>query len=438
MTKRFSFFIALLVLGAFYSANAVEVRDLYLVKLPVAEQGRTVLWNASVKGFKEVLVRKSGSSAILTSDEVQRAYRKVTSYLQRFEYASQEDNQEYPYEIALYFEPRLIDSLIQDAQMPLWGSNRPLTILWLAIEEDRERKVVLESAEEDSVYAMIKENATRRGLPVILPLMDLEDEQMVSISDIWGRFPSAITRASQRYPADVISYGRINQIGDNWQGKFGYINQEQEISFEAVGESKQQLIANMMDNLADRLCEKYCVVQEVGQKNEVLIRVSDISSFKAFKAAESYLSDLSSVNKVAVISVDKYDVLFKLTLLGQVNSTIEGIGLSKKMIAIEPPIKANEDLNQDGQNGLSVDQLIESGGLNGTPENQLGAQTSNDNNNTSQTSTSEQSEAATEGNSSIQELVNQELKGQKDKGQEMNGQEVTGPKLQTLYYRWIG
>ena len=419
---RFLSILALLSCLSFcFQANAVEVRDLYLVKLPVAQQGRTVLWNASLKGFKEVLVRKSGSSEILSSPEVQRAYRKVTSYLQRFEYASQEDNSEFPYEIALYFEPRLIDNLIQEAKMPLWGSNRPLTIIWLAVEENFERKIVLESEEEQSLYPILKENAVRRGLPIIMPLMDLEDELAVSISDIWGRFPSTIKQASLRYPSDVVMYGRINQVGETWQGKFGYINQDQEVAFDALGESQQEVIANMMDTLADRLCDKYCVVQEIGQKNELLINVTDISNFKQFKAAENYLADLSSVNKVEVIKVTKYDVLFKLTLLGQINSTVEGIALSQKMIAVEPPEEMQQEPSNPNEEGLLEQQ----------------GQAVSDEFNTnsdSQTLDNVQSDLDVEGE------LGEESEGETNQltTEEIENLKQPRPNIKTLYYRWIG
>ena len=419
---RFLSILALLSCLSFcFQANAVEVRDRYLVKLPVAQQGRTVLWNASLKGFKEVLVRKSGSSEILRSPEVQRAYRKVTSYLQRFEYASQEDNSEFPYEIALYFEPRLIDSLIQEAKMPLWGSNRPLTIIWLAVEENFERKVVLESEEEQSLYPVLKENAVRRGLPIIMPLMDLEDELAVSISDIWGRFPWTIKQASIRYPSDVVMYGRINQVGETWQGKFGYINQDQEVAFDALGESQHEVIANMMDTLADRLCDKYCVVQEIGQKNELLINVTDISNFKQFEAAENYLSDLSSVNKVEVIKITKYDVLFKLTLLGQINSTVEGIALSQKMIAVEPPEEIQQEPSNPNEEGLLEQQgLAVSDEFNTNPD--------------SQTLDNIQSDLDVEGE------LGEESEGETNQltTEETEKLKQLTPNIKTLYYRWIG
>ncbi|MDQ7050537.1 MAG: DUF2066 domain-containing protein [Enterobacterales bacterium] len=88
--------VALLLLLS-TAVRAVEVKDLYLVKWPVAEQSKSARWKAALAGFKEVLVRKSGSEDILRNELVQQSYSKVTSYLQKFEYTRNDDpNQSMP------------------------------------------------------------------------------------------------------------------------------------------------------------------------------------------------------------------------------------------------------------------------------------------------------------------------------------------------------
>ncbi|MBV1909116.1 MAG: DUF2066 domain-containing protein [Kangiellaceae bacterium] len=423
--------------------NAVEVKDLYLVKLPIAEQSKTARWKASLSGLKEVLVRKSGSQEILRSEEVRQAYRKVTSYLQRFEYSSQTEGSEKDYEISLYFEPRLIDGLIQDSRMPLWGANRPLNIIWLAVEEDFSRRIIVDSStgqsqsvpdQEKSIDILIQENSLRRGLPVILPLMDLEDELVVSMSDIWGRFPSSIRQASERYAADVVVYGRMSKFGELWQGKFGVINQLDEGAFEVQGESKEKLIAQMMDRLAERLCSKYCVVEEIGIKNEVLIDITDINNFSEYKAALDYLSKLSSVSKVEVVSIEKLNVLFKLTLLGQINSTVEGINLSQKMITHRPQNKNEESLPEQDPKGeeleVSADGVIEiNSSLNlATDET---AEISGQNEQAFPTDQNSSLDTSIESNSTSESTPVGE-QNESDKLQLENNV------LQTLFYRWLG
>jgi len=345
--------------------KAVEVNDLYLVKWSVAEQSKTALWKASLAGLKEVLIRKSGSQIILDSYEVQQAYRRVTSYLQQYEYARQDaTNSQYPYVISLYFEPRLIDGIIKDAKMPLWGSNRPVTILWIAVEENFQRRILSDTlgktniqnanTDGDSIHEnlsqSIQTNAVRRGLPVISPLMDLEDELLVSISDIWGRFPSTILQASQRYSADSVLIGRIKKEGEQWTGDFTYINQPIQTSYQVFADDAQQVIAQMTDKLAELLCSKYCVIEESGQKNQVLMNISGINNFKNFKEVEDYLNSLSGIKTVNVMNINQYNVLFELTLLGQIESVIEGIRLSQTLQVEEAPKNLSQPENETTDN----------------------------------------------------------------------------------------
>jgi len=404
----------LAMLGFAPSSRAVEVADLYLVKWPVADQNKTARWRAALAGFKEVLVRKSGSQQILRDGGVQQAYRKVTSYLQRFEYIHQNDSdKEYPYSISLYFEPRLIDALIKDAKLPLWGSSRPLTVLWLAVEIDNERQIVSANTSSDSgvntntnvsediqIFEQIGSNAIRRGLPLITPLMDLEDELIVTPSDVWGRFSSTINQASQRYFADSILIGRMQALGEQWRGQFTYINQGKELAFELMSNSQKLLIADMADKLAELLCSKYCVVEQVGETNEVMLHLSGINNFVEYKAAEMYLENLSALRKISLTSIDQHTLKIKVSLLADLESLIKGISLGNQMSVTEIEVCLPElnTLEPNTSSNLLEDELQRE---------------------------ADEGDVAAEEKNSDHELI----------GTQEN--EITKP-LEILYYRWNG
>jgi len=434
-TFKFYYIIGILFfISISHAVKAVEVNDLYLVKWPVAEQSETARWKATLAGFKEVLIRKSGSHTILDSYEVQQAYRKVTDYLQRFEYSEQDSiNSEYPYLVSLYFEPRLIDGIIQDAKMPLWGANRPVTILWIAVEENFKRRILKDNVGNANIQEAkstapgaetkvdlshsIRTNAIRRGLPVISPLMDLEDELVVSISDIWGRFPSTILQASQRYSADSVLVGRVKKEGENWAGDFTYINQSSQSTYQIFADEPQQVIAKMTDKLAELLCSKYCVLEESGKKNQALMNVSGINNFKSFKSVENYLNDLSGVKAASVVKINQHSVLFELTLLGQIESVIEGIRLSQKLRVEEAP-KVVEVLNSPSLDEHNTDNL----NVNITQEDP------------SEGSKIDPIEPLDQQNSEMNSVDGADTADTEERG--VDDKEES--QLQILYYRWIG
>jgi hypothetical protein len=341
-------FLALLVsLTLNNIAYSIEVEALYSVKVGVNDQTRQSREKATLHAFKEILVRKSGSREILSSYEVEQAYRKVTSYLQRYEYEhvdEDEFNQNdlvtsdksglgplIKYELLLDFEPRLIDELIQSAGMPIWGSNRPLTILWLAVEQNFEREIIKDTAKTGSFSDILGKNAIRRGIPLLLPLMDLEDQLNVNISDIWGRFSLPIANASKRYAADSVLTGRISQQGTMWHAKLTFLTDDSEQPLELSAASSDNLIEIIADNIAELLCEKYCVV-EAAERHQIIMQVSNIKNFASFKLLEKYLSGLSSIRQVKVSKLADQHVRLDISLLGDLLAVKEALSLSNKLV----------------------------------------------------------------------------------------------------------
>jgi uncharacterized protein len=321
---------------------AVEVQGLYEASVGVADQRGSTRSKAVLSGFKEVLIRKSGSERVLEAYEVKQSFRKVTAFLQRFEYvptepkSNQQSSPEFPFSLKMHFEPRLIDELIQTAGMPIWGSNRPVTILWLATEENFNRELVKENADNSFWSDVLSEEAKRRGLPVILPFMDLEDQLNVSLSDVWGRFIGPVNEASERYQADSILVGRISQVGEAWQSKLTYINQNEQQAFEIEAANPQAIVASISNRLAELLCTKYCVV-ESADTLPVKLQISGVKNFKDFKQVQKFLEGLSSIRKVELEQVAATHARFKIALLGELQSVIEGIELSNKLIQEEAP-----------------------------------------------------------------------------------------------------
>ena len=327
------------------TAKAVEISDIYQVDIPVKEQSNNTRWKASLEGLKLVLVRRSGSQKILHSKETSNAYKKVTSYLQKFEYSrTAETTDDYKYIISLYFEPRLIDDLIKQANQPLWDNNRPVSILWLAHEEIEQgsslyRRIITENDNEIIINNLINKNSNRRGVPVILPLMDLEDSLLVSQSDVWGRFPEAIIEASKRYSVDSIIIGKVFQRNGLWYGQFTYFNQTKNISFEYQSDIVDFVYKQMFDGLAEILCEQYCVTQTVSAGHELLLGIENITNFETFQKVKNYLSDLSAVRKVDVVNIHQDKILLRLSLLSNEKAVIESLSLNRRLKFIEKPVE---------------------------------------------------------------------------------------------------
>ncbi len=68
---------------------------------------------------------------------------------------------------------------------PYGGSLRPQVLLWLVDEQGLSRNIISNSSASNLPF-VVSEFSSQRGLPIMLPLMDLTDANKIKLSDVWG------------------------------------------------------------------------------------------------------------------------------------------------------------------------------------------------------------------------------------------------------------
>ena len=175
------------------SSYAEKLDNLYEVQRPVTDRSIAQRDSQLEEAFKQLILKVSGSAQVLQSQSVQRALTQPMHYVEQYVYQQQT--------LQARFSDKLIGQLINQAGYPVWGPIRPVLILWLGIESAETRR--LATLEQDlNLYEIIQGLAQTKGLPLIIPLLDLQDVASVTISDIWNQFPSGLKKASLRYAPD--------------------------------------------------------------------------------------------------------------------------------------------------------------------------------------------------------------------------------------------
>ena len=98
--------------------------------------------------------------------------------------------------------PRAVLGLIRDAGLPVWRANRPTVVAWVVLDDGSERRILGAESTHPAIEAL-RSRARERGVPLRLPLLDLQDLSAVSFTDVWGGFEEGIVAASARYRADA-------------------------------------------------------------------------------------------------------------------------------------------------------------------------------------------------------------------------------------------
>ncbi len=345
IAAKSSLTLLVLLLVVAQKLDAVTLENLYQAEVLSESQSDEQRRIDASEGLSQVLMRVSGRSDILQNPVIVAALKTPEQYYSEFSYARVEAGNdeaaalpqpgldplpaETPRQVMrIRFAPSLIAKILREANLPVWGSNRPSVLSWMAIDDESGRQVLGEA--NPSLFAKSLNQAARaRGVPLLLPLWDLEDSRGVSSSEIWGRFLGRIEAASKRYSPDKILVFRAeSEFSNQWRGDWSLGEGGQWRSGTVYGESQAQLATALVGVLASVLSEQYAVTST---RSEVRLTVEGITEIQDYAEVSRYLEGLTQVMSVQPVRILTDMVEFKLRSEGEVQQIIDVIALDRKL-----------------------------------------------------------------------------------------------------------
>ena len=351
---RFSFVLIMLVFSL-VSANlaALEVNDLYQANVVVDSQAREQREQAIKKALQDVFLKIGGKKSVLTHDVLQKAQKKASRYVSQYRYQRKDEE----LSLVVSFDENKVNQLFKEANLALWGSLRPQVLLWLIDEQGISRNIVASDA-DNIIPSTINDFSIERGLPIVMPLMDLTDNEQVLLSDFWGYFPEQILQASQRYFADTIVVMRVSDStlvvdADNNEATqtstntaCGLLCEKNELVTPKVldwrvftqgvlytqqyeGVDKISLIGQGLSDITELIYQSYAL--STTAENDFVIEVKNVTSLANDMQLFNFLKDLSAVKAVTLISAQGDVRQFKLDLIGSKASFLASLKLNNKL-----------------------------------------------------------------------------------------------------------
>ena len=193
--------------------QAAEVNDFYLVRLPVS--GAQLTDAQRSEALDDMLIRYSGLRELPASPALQSAQQQAGRYIAQTQ--TRNENGEKTADVS--FDPAAVQHLAQTLGLPVWNHDRPAIMLWLVDNRGNnsagERRIMLDQ-EYSAAREQLRQVAMERGIPLLLPLGDLEDNMAVSASDVFGNFINPIAAASLRYQPDAVLVASLNNDSLTW------------------------------------------------------------------------------------------------------------------------------------------------------------------------------------------------------------------------------
>jgi hypothetical protein len=319
--KSYKVFALLAVLlGTFHlPAAAVTVEDLFTVELPVADQTTSLRLESFSEAFKQVIVKASGSDEALRSPAFERPIKGSARYVKQFRYITRNSLDDEEVEagrlyLRIDFNQQLIESLLRENNFPVWGRERPSSLLVISYDVNENIKLVADDSTPDLVEAL-DQAASVHAVPVLFPLMDLEDIALVKIGDIVSRQYDSIDTMATRYAPDALLVGQIvGRSGEGWHGDWEVRFAEQIFKWKFKASSKQAVIDQVIKHLARILALEYALEDHRRVEQTLLLSVSALEGIDKLIAVQKYLKSLNVVDSVRVAMINEDVITYRLKL----------------------------------------------------------------------------------------------------------------------------
>ena len=342
-------FIALILLSLTYGSHAAEVDNLYQASAPVSsrdEQERAALMPQLLQ---QVMLKVVGNRAILESAPLAPVLSDADRYMQQYEYRrtniiGADLTQPDELSLTLRFDPAAVNRAVNELQLPVWGSNRPDILLWAVVDNSGEASILgLESAPM-GVFRPLSQAADQRGLPVLMPLMDLQDQQAIDLSDIRDGNWSVIETASERYGADVILTAVIGLSGDEvkvqWRADGAGVSDR----WQSQGNMQHAFdtgIGHLADNLALQFGQ---LVDHGGEAQRLTMQIKDVLNYADFSRLMAYLEKLELITDIRVINLGERQLDLDIAFRGSLDVLQRTFDVGK--LLIEEPKSDGNDAKQ--------------------------------------------------------------------------------------------
>ena len=302
-TRLCSLIIALLAAVLAAPASAATVSDLYTAEVAYDSARRNGRDMAYETALRVILGRITPDARAIDTETV---LGKTAQYVSGFREGAGDT-------LWVSFDGVTISARLRDAGIPVWGSDRPLTLVWLALDRGREGRqlvaaeavapdpvetdtpLVLAPVEDPTVAlrAALKESATRYGLPLMFPRLDETDLAAVTPSDVWGGFDDIVVEASQRYRTSSILMGRANASNPDsirWTWLFS-------------GEQRQ--ITGSIDRAASRVAstQMQALASNPNASSSVRVLIVGLQGAKGYARLMRFVATESLIERVDVIAM---------------------------------------------------------------------------------------------------------------------------------------
>ncbi|MCK5894885.1 MAG: DUF2066 domain-containing protein [Endozoicomonadaceae bacterium] len=323
--------------------QAVEINDLYQAQVMVIDKGKKSRTQAFSQALSLVVIKLTGKADAPTMKGMRAAIESPDAFVSRYDYYQQStgasrDHQQAGFSMGVTFDRVALNKLLNHNQLPLWGKNRPDTLVWIASEMNSERQM-LEEGDLSGVVQALKTASGQRGVPLLYPLLDMEDSLSLPLAELWGLFPAPIVKASRRYATEPILAMRIYSLASgNVSARIMFIFRG-EVFYENISDINVDVLAGLSLSLvAHRLAAFYSVLSNASSEHTLRLQVNAVDDVHDYADLLRHIESLTAIRTVMPVSVKGDSLVLDLVIEGSQEQVEAEITLNRHLSRVYPAL----------------------------------------------------------------------------------------------------
>ena len=322
-------------------ALGLPVGGLYEQRVAVENESPAERDRAYQVAFRRMILKVTGDERWLEAARIRDASGNAGDYVQAFAYTTGETagrvaglaaGQRY---LEVQFSAPLIDQLLAANDIPVWGGNRPSVLVWMALQDAGGRRSLLNAATGAEIIDYMRRFGEERGLPIIFPLLDLQDRRDLTVDAIWAQDELAIKTASKRYDPDSILSGRLlftatGELVGLWRFQF----MDETRTFDGFDSELESYLHQPLARITSHLARYFALVPGGQSESPARLRVDGVRDFAAYAALIEYLRGIGLVRAADLVSVDGERLELSLDLRGDAEQLDDLISLDRDLLPI--------------------------------------------------------------------------------------------------------
>jgi hypothetical protein len=325
-TLSFSF----LLLLSFHSFST-ELTDLFQAEVD-ANQSQSQWQQAAVSA---VLIKLTGSEQILTNQAVKTAIRNSSDFIKQYQMVQREGRNL----LQVSLDQQKITSLLQQLQIPIWGSRRPDVLIWLTEKTLEQPQLVLLA--EHPLRNALAAQAKTYGLSYIYPRYDEQDLALVNAAALWSGDWTGLSLASPRYQATQVFNLLLEQQVD-MTGQLQYRLIYQTLVDAAVqqqeftGADATALLLQFSQQLAATQAAQYAVNVQASAVTDgtVQLTLDGITGLTDLVLVQKIFSSMLTVRQQQLVEFSPGQATIRVTLAASELDFYRALALEKQLQAV--------------------------------------------------------------------------------------------------------